>query len=396
MLSCAALATLVLACALGAATSPTAKPPARSAAAKPAARPGSKATTPARRASAPKAPLRSPGEQARNVIALNTLGLYGQATDALRALRAYLPLDGDLEIALALAEGRSGDLDSAAVRLYDKTLSAAYGDSLPNSRRFDYQFGYERLWLDGKFTGWNWYVARARAEIDARLGRWDRALVAARACVAARPLAGKEYVILAIAAGKNGAIEESDAAAREALALDPTLPEAYYLAGLVEWRAGRRAEARLRMETAISIDSTYREPALALVKLRLAGARPDTLPNEYLTGLRACGLVTSSFRPKLEELIQMEREVVLTRPVQIAMPDSIHLGSSPIEFDLPVLIDPRGRIAMHELPAYNPSLLPGNAVNVMLSTLPLWEFDPALRHGLPTPAWTAVQIVIHP
>src|SRR5439155_105707 len=82
---------------------------------------------------------------------------------------------------------------------------------------------------------------------------------AAEACVAARPLAGKEWLILAVCAGHDGDLEASRRAASAAVDLDPTLPEAQYLHGLLAWRDGRRAEAQDRFRTAIALDSTYRE-----------------------------------------------------------------------------------------------------------------------------------------
>src|SRR5213594_3313881 len=90
----------------------------------------------------------------------------------LRALRSRTGPDPDLEIELALLEARSGQLDSAAERLWSPALTAALSDSMPVTRRERYGWDRGPLWLNGSFDGWNWYVARARAEVASSLGRW--------------------------------------------------------------------------------------------------------------------------------------------------------------------------------------------------------------------------------
>ena len=106
------------------------------------------------------------------------------------------------------------------------------------------------------------------------MGRWQEALEAARRGVAARPLSGKEWLILAIAAGHAGQSDEAVASARKALELDPSLPEAHYLDGLHEWKAGRRNAAQAAFRAALELDSSYRAPAIALVRSQAPRHRP--------------------------------------------------------------------------------------------------------------------------
>src|SRR6185369_6108405 len=137
-------------------------------------------------------------------------------------------------------------------------------------------------------------------------GRWHEARQAAEVAVAARPLAGKEWLLLAVCAGREGDRGAAETAAARAAVLDPTLPEARYLAGLFAWRGGRRAAAQSEFRAAVALDSSYRAPALALVRSRLPGAAPDSLPAEFLTGVREVGMLTSPMGPKLEEFVQMD------------------------------------------------------------------------------------------
>ena len=135
----------------------------------------------------------------------------------LEAVAAELRADHGVEaLALALDEARSGQLDSAAARLWSPLLSEAMADTLPPERRRRYPWEREQLWVNGWYDGWPWYIARARAEVAASLGRWPQALEAARACVAARPLAGKEwlagYVQGLAAVGKTVVVATNDRA----------------------------------------------------------------------------------------------------------------------------------------------------------------------------------------
>jgi tetratricopeptide (TPR) repeat protein len=319
-------------------------------------------------------------------------GGYLHAARILAELRRRVPADADLDLAIALDLARFGAADSAATLLWGPVLSAAIDDSLPVSRRHDIQGGRDAMWLDGKFTGWNWYIVRARAEVAATLGRWNDALAAARLAVAARPLAGKEWLILAVCAGRAGSPMEAAAAAERARFLDPTLPEAHYLNGLYQWKSGRRSVAQTEFRAAIGLDSTYRAPALALVRVRLPSARPDSLPSELLTGVRETGLVTSPMRPKLEEFLQADTPGALVDEQDPVLPDSVRAAITATDMALPIFLDERGRIVLHEMPWFEPSRMPEAAVSLWIGSLPRWRFEPAMKNGVPLRVWTTVQI----
>ena len=296
--------------------------------------------------------------------ALEDLGAYGQAREALRALRSRTGPDPDLEIELALLEARSGQLDSAAARLWSPALTAALSDSMPVTRRERYGWDRGPLWLNGSFDGWNWYVARARAEVASSLGRWPEARDAARLSVATRPL-------------------------------DPTLPEAQYLVGLHEWRSGRPRTAHEMFRAAVALDSLYREPALALVRLRLPAAPPDSLPVDLLTGVRGTGLLTSRQRPKVEENIQMDSAPSATQGPGVTVPDSLRAGWAEDQVTIPVLIDARGRVVLHEWPWFDLSRMPAEGVGLTVRSLLEWRFQPALHLGKPEPVWGKVNIAFN-
>ena len=369
---------------------------AATAAPQPAARRDAAHRVPAasRAAAAKAAPgsLRSPQDQAHEARLLEDSGAYGQAAAALRALRRRVAPDADLELALALDEARSGDADSARARLYGPPLTAALVDSLPVTRRHEYDWDRDQRWTNGGFQGWHWYVARARAELDAALGRWEEATVAARAAVAARPLAGKEWLVLAVCAGRAGHADEARAAADQAATLDPSLPEALYLSGLWAWKAGHRAGAQQRFRAAVALDSSYREPAFALVRSRLPGAPPDTLPAEILTGVRAVGLLTSPLGPKVEEYVQMDHPATIVRQELIPIPDSLGARLEPVRLVLPILVDERGRAVLHELPWFSPDQLPSAVVALLAQSLPAWRFTPARRLDRPHRVWASVSV----
>ncbi|MBI5710525.1 MAG: hypothetical protein HZC42_09520 [Candidatus Eisenbacteria bacterium] len=353
-----------------------------------------RAPSPPRPAAARVAPgtPRPPQDQAHEARLLEDNGAYGQAAATLRALRRRVPPDADLELALALDEARAGDADSARTRLHGPPLAAALVDSLPVTRRHEADWDRDRRWTDGRFEGWHWYVARARAELDAALGRWDEATVAARAAVAARPLAGKEWLVLAVCAGRAGHADEARAAADQAATLDPSLPEALYLSGLWAWKAGQRARAQERFRAAVALDSSYREPALALVRSRLPGVPPDTLPAALLTGVRAAGLLTSAVGPKIEEFAQMDQPAVIVRQELVPIPDSLALTLKPVQIVLPILVDERGRAVLHELPWFSPDQLPAAVVALLAQSLPAWRFTPARRLNEPRRVWASVSI----
>jgi hypothetical protein len=343
---------------------------------------------------------------ASEALSLEERGAYGRAAEALRELRRSTAPDADLEIALALDEARSGRLDSAAALLWGPLLTAALADTLPVSRRHDYLGGREHLWINGTFDGWHWYIARARAEVAAARGGWEEALPAARLSVAARPLAGKEWLILAVCAGRFAATldtgaqlaarswvepEAANAAARAAF-LDPSLPEARYLAGLHAWRARSRATAQSEFRAALALDSTYRAPALALVRSRLPASAPDTLPTVLLTGVREIGLLTSSIGPKIEESIQLDQPASLLEEADPGLSDSLRATFTARQMALPVLIDERGRIVLHELPWFDPARLPEIGVSRVVGSLPRWRFEPGMKNGEPRRMWGAIEI----
>jgi hypothetical protein len=354
-----------------------------------------------RQAGAPKPAARAHGPASRNSgLSITELAAeakhyddqsaYGLELEALRELRQRAKPDADLEIALALTEARLGHHEDALKRLNGPLVVAAEHDSMPVIRRTDYQQERDRQWVNGAFDGWLWYIVRARAELAATLGRWHEARVAAEAAVQARPLAGKEWLILAVCAGHDGDMETSRQAAQTAFDLDPTLPEASYITGLYAWRDSRRAEAQDRFRTAVSLDSTYRAAATALVRCQLPFGRPDSLPAALLTGPREAGLITSATGPKLEEFVQMDKPAVITRSVTAALPDSLRRGLEHVQMTLPILVDRSGRIVLHELPWFEPARIPATSVAALLEALPLWRFSPALRHGEPQPVWTAI------
>ena len=344
----------------------------------------------------PPVSRKSAAQMAADARALEEVGAYGQARQTLRELRGRVAPDADLELALALDEARTGQLDSAAARLWSPLLSKAIDDSMPLSRRVPYPWQHEGSWINGHFDGWHWYVARARAELAARLGRWADARDAARQAVAARERCGKEWLILALCAGHAGDLEEAERAAYAAAWRDPTLPEAQYLAGLFEWRAGRRMVAQQAFRAAVALDSSYREPALALVRSRLPGVPPDTLPVELLGGVRAAGLLTSPVRPKREEFVQADVAASILHQEILPLPDSLRGKVGPGEIYLPVLVDERGRAALHELPWSNAERLPDPVLRVVLESLLNWRFSPAIRLGKPQRAWANIRLSLNP
>jgi tetratricopeptide (TPR) repeat protein len=385
----ALLVALSLAVAAPAATPAAGAPATR--AARPAAKPA------ARRAVPPRAAPPDVHQLGLAAIAFEEQGAYGLAADKLRAMRAWVPLDADLEIALALDEARSGQLDSAWVRLNGVVLATALVDSAVAARRTDYPFDRTPLWLNGRFDGWSWYVARARAELALRLGRAAEALDAAHAAIRMRPLSGKEHLLAAVAAGRLGALRQTTEYARAARLLDPTLPEAHYLTGLLEWRQGRRNEAGEAFRVAMSLDSTYRAAALARVRCRLPAAEPDSFPSAYLTGVRAAAMLTSPERPKTDEVNQTDAAVtILDTPVP-DLPDSVRARlKKPVRFIVTVLVDERGRAVVNELPWFTDADFPYALVPRLVAATTQWRFRPAQRHGGPVRAWGSVEKLIQP
>jgi tetratricopeptide (TPR) repeat protein len=316
---------------------------------------------------------------------------YSLALAQWRRLRSLAPIDGDLELAVALDEARVGQLDSAAVRLAGPTLSAAALDTLPQTRFRSYTVEREGVYVNGVFDGWHWYVWRARAEVAAARGRWDEATAAAHRGVAARPASGKEWLLLALCAAHAGAIDEAHAALERAITLDVTVPEAHYLAGLLAWREGRKTEAQTSFRAAVAADSTASEPAMALVRSRLSGAAPDSLPTAFLTGKRAVAMLTSSAGPKLEEFLQIEQAAILAHREDPVVPASLTGIMTGQRIPLWLFIDEDGRVILNDLPWSSGIGYPTAVISELLKDFSHWRFLPAKVRGEPRATWVDLQ-----
>lgn len=338
-------------------------------------------------ASAPK-----PLERAKHIRTLQDNGDYAKAAAELRVLRGLVAPDADLEFDLAIDEARSGQTDSASARLWSPMLDSALVDTLPYTRRVGQPSDRARWWLNGKYDGWYWYVARARAEVAATQGRWDDALTAARACVAARPLEGKEWLVLAVCAGRAGRMDEGAAAAGEAAFLDPPLPEAQYVAGLYAWRDGRRSEAAGAFAKAMALDSTYRAAALARARAELPFGSPPAFPTVFLNGDREAGLLTSRVGPKLENTELTDTPPSAFQFTNVVIPDSLGWKPPGPSMQMAALIGTQGRIVLHEIPWFSPALMPEQVVSLINAMMPTWKFQPATRYGAPMPSWTTLSI----
>jgi tetratricopeptide (TPR) repeat protein len=336
-------------------------------------------------------------EIATDARTLEDLGAYGHSADLLRVVRQRAARDADLDLALAFNEARSGSLDSAATLLWGPVLTAALADSsIPRARRIPYAWHREPLFVNGTWDGWYWYIARARAEVAARLGRWADALAAARLSARARTNSGKEWLILGLCEARAGSANSAEDDVRRAITLDPTLPEAHYLAGLFEWRAGRRNRAQDHFRDAVALDSSYREPAIALMRSRLP-VPPDTLPAAFLTGVREIALLCSNARPKHEEFVQMDVPALLERRLDVPIADSLKTGWKQFGAEPSVLIDERGRIVLNEFPWAPPNdVVPDGVIGTEVGTLPHWHFTPATRNGTPSRVWASVQLLYTP
>jgi tetratricopeptide (TPR) repeat protein len=331
---------------------------------------------------------------ARNARVAEERGGYATAATLLRELRGRMAPDADLELALALDEARVGERDSAIARLTTPLMDAALLDSLPVTRRHHAPWEREGSWVNGSFDGWHWYVARARAELFAAAGRWDDALEAARLAVVARPLAGKEWHILATCAAHAGRTDIAGPAVRHAMKLDPAIPEASHLAALLAWRDGARTAARELLDRAVALDSTFHEAALAKMKLRLPGG-PPALPSEFLTGPRAAGLLTSPIRPKLEEFEQMDTPATIVRRPDPPISPELAKQAGAVRLRVTMLVDEHGRAVLHELPWFEASRMPEEVVGAIAASLPEWRFSPAVRHGEPRRVWATVEYQLH-
>ena len=363
------------------------------------ASPSSGAGPATRPAPTPAPPASTRGSAAKTAVTKDALeiaaralrdedqGDYAAALGEWQRLNARVPADGDLELATAIDEARIGRLDSAATRLSSPLLTAAGLDTLPIARYQHYAPVREELYLNGSFDGWHWYVWRARAEVAAARGRWEEAAIAARQCVAARPASGKEWLLLATCAGRAGWAAEALAAAEQAVRLDPGVPEAHYLEALWAWKGGRRDQAQRGFRAAVNVDATFRPAAMALVRSRLPGTAPDSLPAEFLTGPRAVGMLTSPVGPKLEDHGTMERGPRLVNVIGPQLPDSVMSQMQPRNLKFALFVDPEGRVILHDLPWFPPGTVPTAVVSELAAVLPLWRFEPTTTQGDPRGIW---------
>jgi len=335
-------------------------------------------------------PVAGPTERAQAVAAeartLEESGAWAAAAAKLRSLRVLVPPDADLELWLAVFEARSGALDSARIRLASPLINAAAGDTLPEMRWTEYRWNKTASWMDGRWTGWHWYLWRARAEIAAAEARWPDALAAIRRTIVARPTDGKEWYARALCEAQLGQDANARVSLGRASAFDPTLPEVPYLAGLLLWREGKRPEAQAMFRTAIETASGDREPATALLRVRMSGSAPDPLPNEFLSGTRRAGLLTSADGPKREAF--MKTEVPATLISRESAPAAAAGGR---KIPVQLLVDREGRVILCEIP-----FLKGEnaAVGPTLATLPRWRYTPAIVNSVTSPAWVATELEI--
>jgi hypothetical protein len=396
----AAAAWIAVSCCLALAAPAPTKTPARAKPATAKPEPAKPATAkPAPKAQTSSGESTKPIDIATRARVFEEQGAYASALAELRRLRSVQGLDADVELAMALDEARIGLLDSAWTRLYSPILERALADSAGDLRRNEYPFQRESMWVNGTFDGWYWYIARARAELALARRDWPRMMGMANRAASARPLSGKEALLVAIAAGHSGDEEYSEAASAWASYLEPWLPEAHYLSGLWAWRHGRRAEARARLEAAAGLDSSWREPVLALARLALPGSRPDSLPVRFLTGVRACAMLTSPRRPKQEEFVQFDRTSMLVFNPQQQPPDSLLLPMNlkkPTQLYLQVLVSERGEPLMAELPYVTEDKVPAGVVNHILNQIGNWRFMAARKFDKPQRSWASVEFVVKP
>jgi len=326
-------------------------------------------------------------------------GQYARALAALRGLRRLTSPDADLELEIALDEARTGRADSAWARLQSPVCAGALADTLPPQRWRLFGPGREKSWLSGAHEGWHWYVARARAELALRLGRWDDAVAAATLAVRARPMSGREHLLLALAAGRAGDGARARAEADRAALLDPMLPEAHYLSGLWAWRAGARDAARAAFEAAIAVDPGDRDAALALVRLRLPSAPPDSLPRRFLRGPRRAGMITAPDGPKIEEDTPQDQLPGLRGVPGVTPPDSVKANPTydkSLYVEATVLVDENGRAVLVDFPHFTPQRMPAGLMNALVRAARQWTFRPAMRLGHPLRMWINVQINLNP
>jgi tetratricopeptide (TPR) repeat protein len=328
-----------------------------------------------------------PLDVAANVETLERVGAYARALEQLQRLRELVPRDPDLELYLALYQARLAAYDSAAALLAGLPLTAAELDSQPRGRQHVYPWERGAQWTNGRYDGWSWYVLRARAEVAAALGRWDQAAEFQRRAAGQKAWAGKEWVLLGACQAKAGRMEEAERSMARGRWLDPSLPEAHYWNGLLDWRAGRRAAAAQAFAEAAELDTSFREAVIARTRIRLPGSRPDEFPSWLLRGRSAAALLTSPVRPKLEEHVEADvgpQAVVSPAP---QLPAGLKPFREPPLAVVPVLVDENGRAVLNEPPAMDPRAWSDTLIHATLAPLREWRFTPAQRSGAPIAVW---------
>jgi len=349
-------------------------------------------------ATAPAA-ARKPIDVATQARAFEEDGNYAAALAELKKLRAMQGPDADVELMLALDEARVGQVDSAWTRLHTPLLSAALADTVGSVRRTEYPFQRESMLVNGTFDGWYWYIARARAELAMQRGEWREAMSMASRAAAARPLSGKEALLLALASGRAGDSQLGEAAAAWAAYLEPWLPEAHYLSGIWAWRGGRRAEASEDFRVASELDTTWRDPVLAMARLQIPGMPADSLPTRFLTGVRRCAMLTSPRRPKQEEFVQFDANPMLVFNPQPQPDDSLRAAmhlKKPTQVYLQVLVSEAGRPLLAELPWITEAQVPAGVVHHVLEQVGRWRFVAARKFNKPQRSWASVEYVLQP
>ena len=162
-----------------------------------------------------------------------------------------------------------------------------------------------------------------------------------------------------------------------------------------EWRSGRPKAAQEMFRAAVALDSLYREPVLALVRLRLPAAPPDSLPVDLLTRLRGTGLLTSRLGPKFDEFVQMDVAPSAIQGPGVSVPDSLRGKWATDQVTIPVLIDDRGLVVLHEWPWFDPAKMPAEGVGLTVRSLLQWRFQPARHLGKPEPVWGTVNVAFN-
>jgi len=148
--------------------------------------------------------------------------------------------------------------------------------------------------------------------------------------------------------------------------------------------------------TAVALDSSYHPPAIALVRSRLPGVPTDTLPSQFLTGVRGMALLISPERPKREEFMQMDTPASIVRQEILPLPDSLKGKLSKLDLYLPIVVDEKGRAVLNEIPWSTEETLPDPLLRIILKSLLNWRFNPALKNGQPRRAWATVQVGYQP